>query len=67
MREAETRYPWWWERATEKPTVDLAELRTTAEPSRGGRWWKPDWWRSILKPKHVKKAIKLFRDLDNDE
>ena len=57
--------PWWWGATTESPgwgTLEPLEYRTTQESH--DTLWGTDWWKHIFKPKHVDRAIKLFKDLD---
>ena len=61
-----TKYPWWWQPATtESPTETWWETKTTESSRR--HWLKADWWKSIIKPKHIKKAVGLFRNFDIDK
>ena len=67
--EEPSQYPWWWQQTTEAPWEPTEECREpeTTKSSHRGRWWKADWWKSVINPKNIKKGIQLFRDLDNDE
>lgn len=56
---------WWdetWRTTAESPTE--WEYRPTEE-SRDTLWMK-DWWKHFVKPKHVDRATKLFKDWDFD-